>query len=165
MELKKTRFGVKYSLIFGIASFLGAILIFFLTKNGVIHKQTVENPDLSQGLSYAISLVLFIFYLVAQMVMSFCTAIFGAVGVSAVKKNKNIRAFLIVVAIIESVFAVVSALSTITIFDFKFVVGGVFSLLCALGSVMCVVACIVSAREIKADFGNLVVNTEQNTKK
>ena len=162
MELKKTRFAVKYSCIFGIASFICAVLIFFLTKNGVIHKQTVENPDLSQGISYAISIVLFVLYLVAQMVMSFCTAIFGSVGVSAVKKNKNIRAFLTVVAVIEAVFAVVDVFGTITVFGFKFLIGGVFSLLCALGHSMCVITCILSAREIKSCFVNPFVNNEQN---
>lgn len=158
MELRITRFCVKYTLVFGIVSFLFAALIFFLQKNGVIHKQPVENPDLSQGLSYAISVVLFVLYLVTQMVMSFCTALFGAVGISAIKKNKNLKVFLIVISIAESVFAAVNVFSTITVFDFGFVVGGVFSLLCALGSVACVVVCILSVREIVTSFTNCIMH-------
>ena len=150
MEQKKTRFWVKYSLIFGIASFLGAVLIFFLTKNGVIHKQTVENPDLSQGISYAVSLILLVLYLVAQMVISFCTAIFGAVGLSSLKKNKNIRLFSIIVSVIELVFSVFCLLSAITVFDFKFIVGGTFALICSLGAAVCVVSGVFSAIELRA---------------
>lgn len=148
MELKKTRFCGRYALSLGLISLLGCIVLFILTQVGVIHKP-VENPDLSQGISYAFALVFFVLYLLIQAFISLYNIICGTVVTKSVAKNKNAKVFLWVSAIIELVFAIVCGINIFLVWGFGFIVGGIFGLLCTMGNAICAVLCVFSAKESK----------------
>ncbi len=145
-NLNKTRFFGKYTFFFGLCSFVIGAVIFILTLSGVIHKQP-EDPELSEGISYAFAIIFFTIYIMMQAFASLYCVVLGIIVTKLVEKNKRPRAFLIFSVVAESIFAVACGINVFLMFEFKFIVGGVFCVLCTLGAIACAILCAIAAKE------------------
>lgn len=142
---KKTRLLSKLDIICGAASAVIGAVILLLLSLGVIYGNT--GTGLDGGITKGFGILFYALFFIAESVISIYLIIEGIFILAMLKRNKSVKIFAIVNAIIRLLLAIPFSILMAVLFSLMFWIGAIFALLYTLLLVVLSVLGFISSKE------------------